>query len=223
MRVYRLIDDKSFFLHWLDCNEPQLSLVTAVHESVHRLTDQLRAYPLVAGGTVKRVGASATLFRPGILAPKFSAESSFVETYLMPGAATSADEFGFLLDELNAYTHDLATAVALRAASNQGYDVNHRDGLAALMAFVAAYVERARLEDDATWKTLQTAQVKPSIVALWNQAEQVMGASCRVPRYGDEAPGFLTPICAANIRHGLGALLGRPPLCPVSCLKTAGR
>jgi hypothetical protein len=220
-RVYAQLERKTDFTQWIDCANVQLGLTTAVHEGTHILTDQLGAYPLIGGGTAPRVGASRSLVRPGVVAGRFPPDSSFVTTYLKPGAATSAEEFGYLLDELNAYSHDLDAAVRLRRLASPDYDVFHRDGLSALMAFVAAYVERARMEDAITWQSLRDAAVKPSVVALWAQAERVMGASCRVPRYGDEAPGYLAPVCAANIRHGLGVLLGRPPLCPVSCLRTA--
>lgn len=218
--IFEKMQDRKLFTVWFRCSDPQLDLTTAVHEGVHILSHEISAHPLINGDTVPLVADLKTLFRPGLVAPRYKAENTFVSTYLGPGQATSADQFGYLLNELNAYTHDLNAAVKLRRLSRQDYDVFHRDGLAALMSFTAAYVERARAEDKTTWSALQGAAVKRTVTTLWAQAELVMGASCRVPRYAYEAVEFLTPVCAASIRHGLGLLLGRPPLCPVSCLRT---
>jgi hypothetical protein len=217
--IYDKLGDKTNFTVWFRCEDRQYDLTTAVHEGAHVVTADINAYPLINGRTVPIVGELKKLFRPGVLAPRFPAASAFVTNYLLPGQASSADHFGFLLNELNAYSHDLNTAVKLRHLAPKGYNVMHRDGLAALMAFTAAYVERARLENKDTWAILQSPRVKQTVATLWTQAEDVMGSSCRVPRYAEEAPEYLAPICAADIRHGLGRLLGRPPLCPVSCLK----
>jgi hypothetical protein len=217
--IYEKLGDKTNFTVWFKCEDRQYDLTTAVHEGAHIVTADINAYPLIDGRTVPIVGELKKLFRPGILAPRFRPASAFVTNYLLPGQASSADHFGFLLNEFNAYSHDLNAAVKLRHVASTQYSVMHRDGLAALMAFTAAYVERARLEDKDAWAILQTPQVKQTVATLWTQAEDVMGASCRVPRYAEEAPDYLAPICAANIRHGLGRLLGRPPRCPVSCLK----
>lgn len=217
--IYQRLTDKNNFTFWFQCQDQQIDLTNAVHEGAHILTTEIQAYPLIDGRTVPLVGESRKLFRPGLVAPRFPAASPFVANYLMPGQASSADHFGFLLDELNAYSHDLNAATKLRHLSRPDNGWLHRDGLAALMAFTAAYVERARLEDRETWAILRSGPVKQTVATLWSQAEHVMSASCRIPRYADEAPEYLKPVCAANIRHGLGHLLGRPPLCPVSCLK----
>jgi hypothetical protein len=52
--VYQAIKDKTFFLGWISCDEKQLGLPTAVHESVHYITAELDAFPLVHGGQLKR-------------------------------------------------------------------------------------------------------------------------------------------------------------------------
>jgi hypothetical protein len=218
--IYEKLKEKKLFTTWFKCDDTQLDLTTAVHEGVHILSHEIDAYPLINGQNVPLVADLKVLFRPGLVARNFKSDNTFVSTYLLPGQATSAEQFGYLLNELNAYTHDLNAAVKLRRLSRDEYDVFHRDGLAALMAFTAAYVERARADDKTTWGTLQSPDVKRTVTTLWAQAEQVMGASCRVPRYAMDAAEFLAPVCAANIRHGLGLLLGRPPLCPVSCLRT---
>src|SRR5205809_5765970 len=52
--IYQKIRDKKFFLHWISCNETGLGLPTAVHESVHYITAETDAYPLLQGGQLKR-------------------------------------------------------------------------------------------------------------------------------------------------------------------------
>ena len=51
--IYQAIKDKAFFLGWISCGEAQLGLPTAVHESVHYITAELDAFPLVQGGAVE--------------------------------------------------------------------------------------------------------------------------------------------------------------------------
>src|SRR4051794_31544175 len=137
--VYQAIKDKKFFLGWLSCEEAQLGLPTAVHESVHYLTAEIDAFPLVHGGQVSRPHEASAFYAPSLIAGKFR-DDDFVTTYLRPGSASSSSDFLYLLDELNAYTHDLNSAVQLsrwRGLGEGGLQVDHRDGLAALMAFVA--------------------------------------------------------------------------------------
>jgi hypothetical protein len=216
-QVYRRAKDKSFFTNWISCDNVQLGLTTAVHETVHMITEEENAYPLIDGRRLPRVPERRPMFPPKLAAGGFDASSTYVETYMKPGAATSAEEFGYLLNELNAYTHDLHAAVQLRSLSLPGQSVHHRDGLAALMAFVAAYTEHARTRHPATWSELQRPELRRTVATLWAQSEEVMGNSCRTPDYGYEAPVFLDHFCRATIHHALGALLGRPPRCPVSC------
>jgi hypothetical protein len=216
-QVYRRAKDKKFFTDWISCDNVQLGLTTAVHETVHMITEEENAYPLIDGRHLPRVPERRPLFPPKLAAGGFDPASTYVETYMKPGAATSAEEFGYLLNELNAYTHDLHAAVQLRSLSLPGQSVHHRDGLAALMAFVAAYTEHARTRHPETWGELQRPALRQTVAILWAQSEEVMGNSCRTPDYGYEAPAFLEHFCRATIHHALGALLGRPPRCPVSC------
>ncbi|MCU0347344.1 MAG: hypothetical protein MUC59_10390, partial [Saprospiraceae bacterium] len=71
-------------------------------------------YPLIGGGHLPTIAADPGLYPPSSLAGRFDRQSPFVSTYLHQGNATSSEEFGFLLDELNAYSHDLHAAVGLQ-------------------------------------------------------------------------------------------------------------
>ncbi len=223
--VYQAIKDKKFFLGWLSCEEAELGLPTAVHESVHYISAEIDAFPLVHGGQVKRPHEVSAFFAPSLIAGKFRT-SDFVTTYLRAGSASSASDFLYLLDELNAYTHDLNTAVQLSRSRghSRGHieegalQVDHRDGLAALMAFVALYVERAEQSEPATWSGLREPRVAKAVSELWGRAEQVMASSCGIPDFGTEDRSLIQQFCEARPQASLQKILGRAPVCPTACL-----
>ena len=64
--IYQKIKDKTFFLGWISCGEKQLGLPTAVHESVHYITAETDAFPLVSGGQVKRPHEVSAFFAPSL-------------------------------------------------------------------------------------------------------------------------------------------------------------
>src|SRR3954454_2108252 len=84
--IYQAIKDKKFFLGWISCDEAQFGLPTAVHESLHYITAETDAFPLVHGGQLKRPHQVSGFFAPSLIAGKFAA-SDFVTTYLRPGSA----------------------------------------------------------------------------------------------------------------------------------------
>jgi hypothetical protein len=216
--VYEGISDKSHFLRFLTCDDVLLGLATAVHESVHLLTSEKEAYPLIGGGYAKRPSESLRFSAPREIARKFDARSMYVQTYLRPGAASSSDDFRFLLDELNAYTHDLHSAVKLVSLRRmENGEVGHRDGLPALMSFVMSYVDAARQSSPATWANLQRPEVKETVQTLWTQAETVLASSCRIPGFGQDDRKPISFLCDPRNGAGLTDLLGRAPTCPASC------
>jgi hypothetical protein len=221
--IYQKTKDKKFFLSWISCNETQLGLPTAVHESVHYIAAETDAFPLVQGGQLKRPHEVSAFFAPSLIAGKFKA-NDFVATYLRPGSASSSTDFLYLLDELNAYTHDLNTAVNLsrsRGSVEQGDEVDHRDGLAALMAFVALYAERAEQSEPATWSGLLEPRVANTVSELWGRAEKVMASSCGIPNFGTEDKSLIRQFCQSGPQASLQKILGRAPVCPTACLKSA--
>jgi hypothetical protein len=218
--VYKEINDKKFFLNWITCDDVQTGLATAVHESVHFITAESDAFPLVHGGEIKRPHEVSGFFAPSLIAGKFKG-NDFVSTYLRPGSASSASDFLYLLDELNAYTHDLNAAIDLNALRRTDQDVDNRDGLAALMAFVALYAERAEESEPSTWSGLQKPQVAKTVSALWGRAEKVMASSCGIPNFGTEDKTLIRQFCQARPQASLQKILGRAPVCPTECLKPA--
>ncbi|MPZ41640.1 MAG: hypothetical protein GEU95_27070 [Rhizobiales bacterium] len=138
--IYRAMTDKKQFMVWLTCDDVHLGLSTSVHESVHMLTHERNAFPLIEGGEIRRPHEVSKFFPPREIAKKFDPKDAYVQTYLRPGAASSANDFLYLLDELNAYSHDLNSAVQLVSLQRRDRQADHRDGLAALMSFVMGYV-----------------------------------------------------------------------------------
>ena len=216
--VFKRVPDKKFFLQWLDCDDPQFELSTAVHESVHIITAQSDAFPLVGGGEVERPHEASKFFAPSRIAAQFG-KSDYVDTYLKPGRATSSSDFLYLLDELNAYTHDLNAAVDLKDMRSASRSSDHRDGLAALMAFTAVYVEHARANEPETWAGLQAPTVSTVFEKIWGRAETVMASSCGIPEFGTQYVGFLQKVCKPGAQAALASVMGRPPVCPAQCLK----
>jgi hypothetical protein len=70
--VYEAIKDKKFFMNWISCDDAQLGLPTAVHESVHYITAEIDAFPLVHGGEIKRPHEVSGFFAPSLIAGKFN-------------------------------------------------------------------------------------------------------------------------------------------------------
>lgn len=215
--VYQQIEDKNFFKRWIDCDDVQLGLPTAVHESVHHLTQDRDAFPLMDMSYVKRPHEASKLMAPSIIAGKF-APSDLVTSYLRPGTSSAANDFLYLLDEMNAYTHDLDVAIALDSLRPRKEQINSRDGLAALMAFVAIYVETAEESRPKTWSGLQNPAVATTVSALWSQAEKVMASSCGIANFGHDDQKYIRQFCADKPQTSLAKILGRAPVCPTDCL-----
>jgi hypothetical protein len=219
--IYSRMNDKPFFFQWLKCEDIQLGLSTAVHESVHRLTHERDAFPLIDHGELRRPHEVSAFFPPSAIATKFERDDPFVSTYLGPGRASSASDFLYLLDEMNAYTHDLNVAIALNGLRPADEHVDHRDGLAALMAFVATYLETAERKDPLTWSGLRKPEVAKTVAGLWGQAETVMTRSCGIANFGSRDRGYIRHFCEDKRRSSLRQILGRPPICPAECLQVA--
>ena len=221
--VYRAMPDKKFFTNWISCNGAQLSLTTAVHESVHFLTESKNGYYLLDGSVLRRPPELSKLARPKQIAGAFKSDT-YVQTYLRPGNATSAVDLTYLLDELNAYTHELNVAVHLVPLSKPSDgSVSNRDGLGALMSFVMKYADTARQSNPTTWKALKSPGPQLAVRTLWAQAEKVMASSCGIPRFGVNDRYYVGYLCNGANGQALSEILGRPAACPRSCLSMASR
>ena len=217
--IYSAMTDKKLFFTWIGCDDVQLGLSTAVHESVHILTEKNDGFLLIDGGLVRRPHEVSKFFPPKEIAGRFERDDIYVKTYLLPGAASSADDFLYLLDELNAYSHDLNSAVKLVPLYKPGNgEVAHRDGLSALMSFVMSYVDVAREKKPATWSGLQRPEPRKALQTLWGQAETALASSCTQPAFGRKDHVYIGFMCEAKNNRALAELLGRAPACARDCL-----
>src|SRR5262245_33597855 len=87
--IYQAMANKKQFLAWVTCDDVHLGLATGVHESVHMLTEERDAFPLIEGGEVRRPHEVSRFFAPREIAKRFDSKDSYVQTYLRPGAASS--------------------------------------------------------------------------------------------------------------------------------------
>jgi hypothetical protein len=216
--VYQAMRDKKLFLTWISCDDLQTELSTAVHESVHILTEEKDAFPLLDGSAIPRPHEVSQFFPPRELAGSLNAGDAYVQNYLGPNGASSKSDFMYLLDELNAYTHDLEAAIALVPLQRRDLQIDHRDGLAALMSFVMRYVDKAQKTQPATWQGLHRPEPRATIKALWSQAETTLAASCGLPAFGMHDRDYIAYMCDKKNADALADLLERAPACPSACL-----
>jgi hypothetical protein len=215
--IYQAMADKKQFLTWVTCDDVHLGLATGVHESVHMLTEERDAFPLIDGGQVRRPHEVSRFFAPREIAKRFDSRDPYVQTYLRPGAASSANEFMCLLDELNAYSHDLHSAVRLVPLQRRDRQADHRDGLAALMTFVMGYVDAAEKTKPATWQGLLRPEPRQVVQTLWAQAETALSSSCGIPAFGAKDRQYVAYLCEPKNSSALAEVLGRAPICPSAC------
>ncbi len=216
--IYKSMTDKKQFLVWLTCDDIQLGLATSVHESVHILTEKMDSFPLINGEKIRRPHQVAKFFAPRQTTKNFDSRDSYVQTYLRPGSASSADNFLYMLDELNAYSHDLNSAVKLVSLQRRDRQVDHRDGLTALMAFVVSYVDTAKRSQPATWEGLQSAEPKRVLQTLWAQAETTLDASCGIPAFGRKDKDYIAFITDPSKNAAISELIGRTPKISDECV-----
>jgi hypothetical protein len=217
--IYEAVTDKKQFLTWVSCDDVQVGLATGVHETVHILTAERDAYPLVDGGSIPRPHEFSKFYAPREIAKKFDPKDAYVQSYLSPGGASSKDDFMYLIDELNAYSHDLNSSSLLVPLQRQDRQVDQRDGLAALMNFVMSYVETAQNSKPATWEGMQHPEPRRVVQTLWKQAETSLASSCGIPNFGKNDRDYIASLCDPKHGKALTELLGRAPVCARECLE----
>jgi hypothetical protein len=184
------------------------------------LTEGRDAFLLIDGGEVRRPHEVSRFFAPKEIAKKFDSKDPYVQTYLRPGAASSADDFMYLLDELNAYSHDLHSAVRLISLQRRDRQADHRDGLAALMMFVMSYVDTAEKAKPKTWEGLMRPEPRRVVQTLWAQAETTLASSCGIPDFGAKDRKYVAFMSDSKNSSALARLLGRAPTFPSECMSS---
>ena len=204
-RVFDELNDKKDFSVWFT-NEPDMlrgDITTAIHESVHMIRANTGKYILIEGGWVDApekddilVVAPSKIVHPA-LKNSYSGDS-FLETYMTEGeeASSSADYFSYLLDEFNAYCHDLNVFAKLETLP---INSTPRDGLVAFMLFTLVYLDGA--------KPLLSDAQKKALVSIWEQAERVLDETSHIKHISYHADKYLNDM--APLLHVMSPYLGR--------------
>lgn len=173
--VYKA-SEPSGFSFWLDCDEMNYDVSSAVHESVHILSqapDPGRYRFLLVGGDAIEVPWSRSPPRSSVVERlRRDERDSYVETYLTGPSGEQGLEV--VLDELNAYTHGLVTEVAL-ASRNEGTGrrTGARDGVAHFQLYLTLYLQVLGATDPALYNELSATHGQ-AVATLWKQAERAM-------------------------------------------------
>lgn len=204
---------------------------TAIHEATHKETEDHGIFHLASGEKVKipkdigtRYGRNITLapkvirsdFREYLADQPLSPLGEIVESYLSGEKATSGLEFEYLLNELNAYSVDIAAHLAMSKVFGQKEVGSSRDGFQLMMAALTSYVDHAKGADNQrTWQILNRPDVKSLVTKLWSQAHALLAASCEMKAAHPLHQGLLRKTYGGSggMAQLTGLSLERPQAC----------
>jgi len=222
-RIYRATKDKKFFLWWIRCDDIPISLATSVHESVHVMSGHYlyreRSY-FLPDQTWTKVRYK-DLFHRGELLEEFGGRprpgNIYDENYLLQ---TGNQDIVFILEEFNAYVHDLMVSRELSALIPEGTRVSSRDALANFMFYLKRYLKRAKLKHPKDWEAIaQDPEYTATIRLMWRQAEAELAKSCPVPQIGMRNQEILRDVYAPEDSEALLEVLGFAPALPKECVR----
>jgi len=170
-QVYSMMiakNQKDFFKFWLDCDNPSSSISTAIHESIHTISIDGSYYLTVNNQKLSRVVLPEKYPAPKTVARFLPKGDIYVETYLL-GESSSKDNLEFVLEELNAYTHDSRAGRALRPLDTEFFP-SYNDGTLAMMNILSEYIKRVPFS--------VTEKEKSVIQSIWKTAETEISKSC---------------------------------------------
>jgi hypothetical protein len=149
---------------------------TAVHEGSHvwvakHFDPRTVSYP-VRGDLTIRTRRLKNFDRSEIMSLRAAggADDSYATTYLT--GASGAQGFNTLLDEYDAYTHSLASRYCTRDLVQPNARVSARDGILAMMYYVALYLRLAREQHAADYAAIVgDPGHRRLILTVWSRAE----------------------------------------------------
>ncbi len=186
--------DPSFFDAWFrqgrtSYKDAVMDLSTAVHESAHIVglhQRRGRTHVLVLGKKSSlRFPIPKSFHRKEIKAelPAAINDLSYSSTYLV--GKSGAQGIEMLLDELNAYTYSLFTAIAIADQLPKNIKQSSRDGLLVFMYYLQRYLSLARRTHTATYKAiLKSPALRKTIVELYDRAACVVELSSPYTQLG---------------------------------------
>lgn len=205
------------FSAFLDCSEKDLQIASAIHEGVHGISND--DLPLANGERFPQMQDIKLEPREIVPMLNFSGLETFdnyKETYML-GDASAKELYFVLLDEFNAYSRELTTAVRL---SRKGYTIaggSLRDGVAAMMIFLKLTVAHAQRVHPDDWSRMQSPTHVRLIRALWRQAETALNEACLIEDMGIDDKPMLKIVYSDANSGALAQLLGTRPQAPRNC------
>ncbi len=201
------------FAQWLDCNEPPLyGVTTAVHETSHELDNELSGFSeaenefgvyrfryFLGGDKILTVTDKKLFYRSEIGGELDDEDKSYMyyETYLTGDSGNQ--DILLLLEELNAYTHGLNTAVQFADMLPANMTVTERDGPSVFMYYLEMYLRKARLDYPEQWKKIYTdADYLNLMQAMWARAEETLKAALKFPQLGIKDKAALKKVYAGK-------------------------
>lgn len=218
-QLSRLKDKESLF-SFIDTKERDLAIATCTHEGLHMLSAEENVYHFYDGSTRPRMRDIA--FQPREILKQVQnssvrdALSSYTDTYLIPGQASSAELFEYLLDEMNAYSRELITFAKLKAHGCPQPEWQHsqRDGTAAMMLYFKLALQRAKDKHPGDWRRLKSSENLKTLRALWDQAEVGLRDTCSASGIGIEDKAILASVYSSANSDALSEIIGRRPQSP---------
>lgn len=189
-RIYQLSKDPDAFSFWLSCSDGKplhSKLPAAVHETLHKVDGELeqngargRAHFYLLGGRVISVARHTQLFERAQVAALLTDEEKrthYFRPYLT--GVSGKQKLDSLLEEFNAYTHDLSTSVTLVDLKAATLRSSNRDGVLTFMYYLELYLKQARTNFAGAWQVLVSDRdYVEAIRALWANAEVALARAC---------------------------------------------
>ncbi len=212
-----------------------LDTITFAHESIHKIdadhsdtfATPMRAYRLLSGEwiTVVPNEDDYTLAHARGQALKSMSVSDrtddgFVKVYLYD---LGVQDFFSILDEMNAYAHQLKTAMALPAYSGTS---EQRDGAAAMVVFSLRYLQSMQKQDPDYYASRIFAPEGDYASLMRNLITQVyttINESCAITNLGMRDKQWFTALTTPASKVQLTKLFGadKLPVIDPACVKTA--
>ena len=202
---------------FLNCNRSDYDLGTLVHESSHMVTQSHftgREFSmLLPDGKLHTVPYDEHFFKLTELQVDLPQRDidHYAETYIFGGGQQQS--FPWMLDELNAYTHELITMTHLSQAGIKSVTSSYRDGPTRFMHYVELYLRRARVAHPEQWEKIASEPKYLDLIQnLWHHAESAISESCPHDELGIASEGIFPEVYTPdnlNELHELFAKAGK--------------
>jgi hypothetical protein len=184
--IVQFLRDPSFFDRWFergktDWRAAMVELGTAVHESAHIAELAQRRggnHVLILDKKTRWVFPIVASFHRSQIKDQLPPDllrMSYAKTYL--DGSSGAQGFEMLLEELHAYEHSLAVAIAVADQFPSNLTQSARDGLLTMMYYVELYLRTARRKHARVYQRLSRGEIARVVVRLFERARCLLRIS----------------------------------------------